>query len=279
MGAPDPPLVRRAWANGIRAMEENPEVLFEKESSLAWLTFNRPRSRNALTLSMYDRLSEICDTVEGDSQTRVLILKGAGEEAFAAGTDIGTFRSFRNPQHALDYERRLDSVMDRLESLLLPTIAMVRGYAVGGGARIAFSCDLRIVSPDARFGIPIARTLGNCLSTAGYSRLIDLLGPARTKELLFTGRMVDAREALSIGIVNEIVKSDQLEARVREVATLIASNSPLTIQVTKEVVRSILRQRQPAEDSDMILKCYMSEDFAEGVKAFLEKRKPRWRGR
>ena len=260
-------------------MEENPEVLFEKESSLAWLTFNRPRSRNALTLSMYDRLSEICDTVEGDSQTRVLILKGAGEEAFAAGTDIGTFRSFRNPQHAAGL-RTAPRFGHGQAGIATPSHhSDGPGYAVGGGARIAFSCDLRIVSPDARFGIPIARTLGNCLSTAGYSRLIDLLGPARTKELLFTGRMVDAREALSIGIVNEIVKSDQLEARVREVATLIASNSPLTIQVTKEVVRSILRQRQPAEDSDMILKCYMSEDFAEGVKAFLEKRKPRWRGR
>ena len=107
-------------------MEESPEVLFEREASLAWLTFNRPRSRNALTFSMYDRLSEICDTLEGDSQTRVLILKGAGEEAFAAGTDIGTFRSFRNPQHALDYERHLDSVMDRLESLPLPTMGPSR---------------------------------------------------------------------------------------------------------------------------------------------------------
>ncbi|MBX6341052.1 MAG: enoyl-CoA hydratase/isomerase family protein [Thermomicrobiaceae bacterium] len=254
------------------------DVLFERRGPVAWVTFNRPESRNAMTFAMYDTLARICDQVEADPEVRVLVLTGAGDRAFVAGTDISQFRTFTDPQHALDYETRVSAVVGRLETLARPTIAAVRGYAVGGGASIALACDLRICAPNARFGVPIARTLGNCLSMSNYARLVDLIGPARTKELIFTARMIDAEEAKAMGLANEIVPSEGLEARVMEVAELIASHAPLTIQVTKEAVRRILDYRRPERDEELILRCYMSEDFKEGVDAFLEKRKPRWKG-
>ncbi|ACZ39224.1 enoyl-CoA hydratase/isomerase family protein [Sphaerobacter thermophilus] len=256
-----------------------PDLLFERRGPVAWVTFNRPESRNAMTFAMYDGLARICDAVEADPEVRVLVLTGAGDKAFVAGTDISQFQTFTEPQHALDYEARIDGVIGRLEALARPTIAMVRGYAVGGGASIALACDLRICTPDARFGIPIARTLGNCLSMNNYSRLVDLIGPARTKEIIFTARMVGAEEAKAIGLVNEIVAPEELEARVTEVAEQIAANAPLTIQVTKESVRRVLAHRRPERSEELILRCYMSEDFREGVRAFLEKRKPQWQGR
>ena len=257
------------------------DILFERQGAVAWVTFNRPQSRNAMTFQMYEALVRICDHVETEPDIRVLVLRGAGDKAFVAGTDINQFRAFTDPQHALDYEARMDGVIGRLERVALPTIAMVRGYAVGGGASIALACDLRICSPDARFGVPIARTLGNCLSINNYARLIDLVGPARTKELIFTARMIEAGDGLTMGLVNEIVEPEALEARVREVAELIASHAPLTIQVTKEAVRQVLMSRRPTRDEteDLVLKAYMSEDFREGVNAFLEKRKPVWQGR
>ncbi len=256
-----------------------PDVVFERQGVIGWLTFNRPQARNAMTWAMYDALLRVCDAVESDPTLRVLVLTGAGEKAFVAGTDISQFQTFAGAQDALAYEARMDNVIGRLEALNRPTIAAVRGYAVGGGASIALACDLRLCAPDARFGVPVARTLGNCLSMSNYARLVDLIGPTRTKELIFTAKLIDAAEAQAMGLVNEIVPAEALTARVREVAEQIASHAPLTIQVTKEAVRRILLHRRPPRADDLVLKAYLSDDFREGVRAFLEKRAPRWQGR
>ncbi|HQX63922.1 MAG TPA: enoyl-CoA hydratase, partial [Thermomicrobiales bacterium] len=193
------------------ATDVTKDVLFERRGRVAWVTFNRPEARNAMTFAMYDRLASICDEVEADPEIRVLVLTGAGEKAFVAGTDISQFRAFSGPQDAIDYEARIEGALARLESLARPTIAAVRGYAVGGGAQIALTCDLRVCTPDAKFGVPIARTLGNALSMSGYARLVDLVGPARAKAIIFTADMVTAEQAQAIGLVNEIVAPEEFQ--------------------------------------------------------------------
>src|SRR5215216_3737285 len=255
------------------------ELLYERRGAVALLTFNRPQARNALTWAMYEGLYDCCEYVEHDDRVRVLILTGAGDKAFVSGTDISQFKSFSAPEDALNYERNNNKYAGRLEGLKKPTIAMIRGVAAGGGAAFAMCCDMRIATLDARFGVPIARTLSNTLSTQNYNRLVALVGPARAKELIFTARLLDAQEAKALGVFNEIVEPERLEARTFELADLIASHAPLTIRAGKMTIQRIVDKARLEEADDLLLMCYMSDDFKEGVSAFLEKRKPNWQGR
>jgi enoyl-CoA hydratase len=255
------------------------DLLYEAHDGIGRITFNRPQARNALTFPMYERLAEICEAANSDRSLKVLILTGAGDKAFASGTDINQFRAFKTPQDAIEYESRIDRVLGTLERAQVPTIAAIAGACTGGGAGIAACCDLRIATRTAKFGFPIARTLGNCLSMSSLSRLTALIGPARVKEIIFTARLVEAPEALSLGLVSEVVEEfPDLQRRADELARLIAGHAPLTLRATKEALRRVQRRLSREEGEDLILMCYMSRDFREGMDAFLNKRPPQWAG-
>jgi enoyl-CoA hydratase/carnithine racemase len=208
----------------------------------------------------------------------VLIITGTGEKAFSAGTDISLFRNFKSEEDALGYEMFMERVLGELERCRVPTIASIAGACTGGGCAIAACCDLRIGTADAKFGFPIARTLGNCLSVRNLGRLASLIGAARVKNMIFTARLIGAEEALQIGLLTETVGSRaELYARVGALAAEIAGFAPLTLSATKEGLRRLQSAEVP--DRDLILMCYMSEDFREGMNAFLEKRSPKWQGR
>lgn len=256
------------------------DILYELKDGVGRITFNRPEARNAFTFRMYERLAEICQQATADSSVKVLLLSGADEKAFAAGTDISEFKNFSTPQHALDYEVRINGLLDAFERIPIPTIAAIAGACTGGGFTIAACCDLRIGAANARFGVPIARTLGNCLSMSNYVRLTALLGPARVKEIIFTARLMDAGEAQAFGLLSEVLPDfASLQSRADELARTVASQAPLTLRVTKEALRRIKENMTPEEDRNMILTCYMSSDFREGLDAFLNKRTPNWTGK
>jgi enoyl-CoA hydratase/carnithine racemase len=257
-------------------MTSEDEILFTRSDEIGWITFNRPRARNALTFGMYRRLAEIC--AEPPEGLSALVLSGAGVEAFAAGTDISQFRDFTTPQHATDYEATMDSVLGAVETCPLPTIAAISGACTGGGAAIASACDLRIATSDMKFGFPIARTLGNCLSAVNIARLNALIGAGRVREMIFLSRLMGAEEAFQVGLVCEVLESyDALMAQAREMGERLAGQAPLTLRATKEIQRRLARVE--VEDEDWIVRCYTSDDFREGLDAFLSKRKPQWKGR
>jgi enoyl-CoA hydratase/carnithine racemase len=253
-------------------------TLVSRDGPILTLTFNRPEARNALTWAMYERLYQTCEEVDADDSVRVLVLRGAGGQAFVAGTDITQFTAFTTAGDGLAYERELERRIARLERVSKPVIGQIQGAAVGGGFGIAAACDLRIATPTAQFGAPIARTVGNCLSMEAYSRFVDLLGPSRLKELLFTARLLSVDEAHAAGFVHEIVGPDEIERRVRELALEIASHAPLTLRVTKEAIRRVQEHRRLTVGDDLIELVYASDDFREGVRAFVERRKARWTG-
>jgi len=262
-----------------RAVPTQDETVVTRDGPVVTLTFNRPEARNAMTWGMYDRLYQVCEEVDADDSVRVLVLRGAGGKAFVAGTDIGQFKVFERAEDGIAYERDGDKRIARLEAVRKPVVAQVEGFAVGGGFRIATACDLRIATPDARFGAPIARTLGNCLSMAAYASFVDVFGPSRLKELIFTARLLTAEEAHAAGYVHEIVAADQIGARVTALARQLAEHAPITLRVTKESIRRLAASRALPDDEDLIATTYMSADFREGVRAFLEKRKAQWTGR
>jgi len=254
------------------------EILFERNPPVATITLNRPRFHNALTWAMYDGLIAICSQIASDAEVRAVIIRGAGDKAFASGTDIAQFSEVRSAAEGLAYEARLERAVGALEALNKPTLAAIEGYAVGGGAALALVCDLRYGGASARIGVPVARTLGNCLSVANYARLLEAVGPGVVKELLFRARLATAEEAKSAGLLNEVVPEGRAYSRAMEVAVEIAEHAPLTIQVTKEALRRLQKNRAYVNGDDLIAQIYGSEDFREGVAAFMERRKPRFRG-
>jgi enoyl-CoA hydratase/carnithine racemase len=250
------------------------DLLYDQRDGIGHITLNRPQARNAMTFPMYERLAEIAAE---PGNVRALIVTGAGDKAFAAGTDINQFRAFSGADDAMAYEGRIDRVLSTIERCPVPTIAAIAGACTGGGAAIAAACDLRIAAANARFGFPIARTLGNCLSMSNIARLSALVGPARVIEMIFTARLYSATEALSAGLVSEVLPDQpSLEARAVDLATLLAGHAPLTMRATREALRR-LRDNLPP-DEDLIRLCYTSQDFREGMDAFLNKRPPVWSG-
>ncbi len=256
------------------------DILYEIRNGIGFLTFNRPEKRNSMTFEMYERMAQICTEVSEKRDVRALILTGAGDKAFAAGTDMSQFRAFDKEEDALGYEARIDRVLGALERCKVPTIAAIRGACAGGGAGIAACCDLRLAARPSRFGFPIARTLGNCLSMTNFARLSDLIGTARAKDLIFRARMIEAPEALDCGFITEMVETpEEVMPRAEEIAQQIATYAPLTLQAAKEALLRLRPQLPPGGGNDLMLMCYMSEDFREGMEAFLNKRPPVFKGK
>jgi enoyl-CoA hydratase len=253
-------------------------VHFTREGSIARVTFDRPQARNAMTWGMYQALGDICRQLAGDDSVRVVVFRGAGGKAFIAGTDIAQFLDFKSAEDGLGYEEQMEAYLAALEALPMPTLAVVEGYAIGGGLAIAACCDLCIATPGSRFGVPIARTLGNCLSIANTARLVAALGAARTRRVLMLAELIGAEEALAGGFLAEIVAPQDLDHRIAELTDRLAHHAPITMRIAKEAIRRLVLAGLPG-DADLLRAAYGSEDFRNGVRAFVDKQEPQWRGR
>ena len=251
-------------------------VLLAQEGPIAILTLSRPAALNALTWTMYRQMETHLEHLATDDTIRAIVLRGEGK-AFAAGTDIQQFQGFTG-EDGVAYEQTMEAIVERLYTFPKPTIAAVHGYAVGAGIVVASVCDLRYATPTSRFGVPIARTLGNCITLKNYQHLADAFGAMRTKEMLFTGRLLTAEDAMQCGFLTTIVDQEQLMAQALQVAQQIASLAPLTIWATKEAQRRLNAALAEIAFDDVVARIYGSSDFAEGVRAYLEKRPPHWQG-
>jgi enoyl-CoA hydratase/carnithine racemase len=255
-----------------------PELLVDADGGVLTVTFNRPRQRNAMTWGMYDGLYDACEQADADDDIRVMVLKGAGDKAFVAGTDISQFAEFSSGQDGVDYEEKIARIVTRLEDVNVPTVASIRGFCVGGGLGLAAVCDLRVATRSARLGIPIARTLGNCLSMNNYSLLMNHLGPATMLDVLLRARLLTGEEAAAAGFVAEVCDDDQLEAVTDGVVQTLLGHAPLSMWAAKEAVRRIRRANLPDGD-DIVSRVFGSEDFHAAVAAFANKETVVWGGK
>jgi enoyl-CoA hydratase len=255
----------------------NGSVHLTIEGGIAAILIDRPEARNAMTWAMYDQLAAICTQIAADPTVRVATVRGAGGEAFVAGTDIEQFRDFGGADAGVDYEKKIDERVAQIERLPMPTIAIVEGWAIGGGLAIASACDFRIATPGASFGVPIARTLGNCLSMSNIARVIAGFGAPRAKRMLVLADTVGAAEAQACGFVTEIAEAAELDARALALCARLMKNAPVTMRASKEGIRRIVAEGLPGGE-DLIRACYGSQDFRTGVQAFLDKKRPEWTG-
>lgn len=253
------------------------EVHLRVDGDVATLTFDRPQARNAMTWAMYERLADHCRALAADPTVRVAVLRSANPQAFIAGTDITQFLAFTSGEDGVDYERRIDAGIALVEKLPFPTVARLEGWTVGGGLAIATACDFRLASPDARFGVPIARTLGNMLSPQNLARLRAAWGLQPLRRMLLAAEMLDARSAFDCGYLHAICDAGALDAEVAGLVDRLRGLAPVTQRCTKEALRRLVSDDVAAMD-DLIRACSGSRDFREGVQAFTEKRSPAWRG-
>ena len=254
------------------------EVRTSRAGDVVTVTFDRQAARNAMTWQMYERLGEICAELQKDNSVRAVVFRGAGGKAFIAGTDIAQFLKFTSGEDGIAYEEKMEGYLAALVALPMPTIAVIEGFAIGGGLAIAACCDLRIATPGSRFGVPIARTLGNCLSVANYARLVAALGVSRTKKVLLLAENLTAEEALAGGFILDIVQPEEVDKKVTELCDRLVGHAPITMRVTKESIRRLMQAGLPNGD-DLVRETYGSEDFRAGVKAFVEKKPPQWSGK
>jgi enoyl-CoA hydratase len=258
----------------------NDDILYTTTNGVGLVTLNRPKARNALTFEMYERVGAICRDVKVGGAVKVIVITGAGEKAFAAGTDISKFRAFKSGADGIAYEATMAHEFDAIDGCEVPTIAAISGACTGGGAAIAACCDLRIATADMKYGFPIARTLGNTLSAGNLAKLVSIVGEPRVTDMLLTTRLIEAPEALVSGLVTEILPDHaQLMARVMALAAQMATQAPVTMSATKILLRRLRRVMPQVEDGDQIARAYGSADFKEGLEAFLAKRPPIWTGR
>jgi enoyl-CoA hydratase len=251
-------------------------VHLQLQGPLATVSFDRPQERNAMTWAMYGQLGVICDQLRQDKSVRAVIFRGAGGTAFVAGTDISQFAGF-DGDAGVAYEKRIDSCIGMLEALPMPTIALIEGWAVGGGVAIATACDFRLATPESKLGVPIAKTLGNCLSMSNMARLVAAFSAQRVKRMLLLAEMITADEALACGFLQAVVPAGELQAQGLALAQRLAALAPITQAVAKEGLRRLEQHHLP-DGEDLIRRAYGSSDFREGVQAFTSKRPPEWAG-
>jgi enoyl-CoA hydratase len=254
------------------------ELEVSQDGAVLTVLFNRPEARNAMTFGMYDGLEEACARADADDSVRVMVLRGAGGRAFVAGTDISQFSSFTSGDDGIAYEERITRVVNRLEDVAVPTVAAIEGPCVGGGLALAAACDLRVATESSRFGVPIARTLGNCLSMNSYSLLVHHLGPGRTLDMLLRARLLSAADAHAAGFVGEVVPDGELDPALSALLDVLLNHAPLSMKAAGQAVARLRRANLPDGD-DLVREVFGSADFRAGVAAFVERGQASWTGR
>ncbi|HEY5898972.1 MAG TPA: enoyl-CoA hydratase [Burkholderiales bacterium] len=256
------------------------QILARKDGAIGWLVFNNPERRNAVSLEMWQAIPEVLAGFESDAAIRAVVLAGAGDKAFASGADISQFEKERaTAEQVARYDEIGQKAQARLKECDKPTIAMIRGYCLGGGLNIASLCDLRIAADDARFGIPAAK-MGLGYRAGSMKQLVDLVGPAYAREIMITARQFSAAEAHQMGLVHRVVAVAELERATREYCDMIAANAPLTMRAAKRIIREVTAgSYDAAACAAWVKECFDSEDYKEGRRAFMEKRKPVFQGK